>query len=120
MSEELPVEDDLIPIGDSSGDSDSQKLFVTPDEFNRLAGRTSRMEWWAAGVVLVCFIAFVGFIVDAYRYQADTVSSYQDTLARMNDTQSQYMLTNLNFQMEKMASMERSLNDLERRLVTLE
>lgn len=106
MSVDSDSGEPVVSVADDTTNGDVQHVFISKKEYDRLVGRTTRMEWWAMGVVLVCFIAFVGFMVDAYRFHATTLDGFQRTLVEL--------------QSERAIKIETLLGDLSARIDSLE
>lgn len=105
MSADDAQEKEIIPIPVGQPDGDVESVFISQREYNHLVSKATRMEWWAAGVVLVCFLAFVGFMVDAYRFHSETLVDYRTTLSDIREA--------------RLTDMETALDDLTARLDTL-
>jgi len=119
MTDVPSSEDDVRPITEESSDANEKVVLFLKRKYDRLAGRTNRMEWWAAGVVLVCFLAFVGFIVDAYRFHASTLADFRETLTSMEASREREIQASVKSHRARIEDLEHEVFNLTSKLDSL-
>ncbi|MHB8261770.1 MAG: DUF948 domain-containing protein [Bacteroidia bacterium] len=72
----------------------------------------SILNWtfgFVVAVLLVCFISFITFIIDAWKFHGDTTKEFNITVQELKKDNSTLKLENIN---EKLQSLEKKLEEL--------
>jgi len=88
-----PAEQHGVQLAVTRGEFDKSKL-----EFEKSKRLISSL---LVAVLLVCFIAFIVFIVDAWRFHATTVREFAATLGEMEDELRDSQMSRINARMDR-------------------
>jgi len=71
---------------------------------NELSFNNKLLKWvqgFMVAIVIVCFLAFIGFVIDAYKFHYDVKKEYQQNLEQLKQENTELKYENLKLQIGK-------------------
>ncbi|MCK5247433.1 hypothetical protein KAR02_11065 [Candidatus Bipolaricaulota bacterium] len=94
-----------ISLEEISRPEESTVRLVSKDEFDESKKRLEKSNRWITGlliaVLLVCFLAVIALLIDAWYFHATTVREFAATLREMEDELRDSQLSSVNARMDR-------------------